>query len=49
MTVSEEEAQANYGKAAAGKRRGLELSGITGRKGWVGGFLSEGVKATDQP
>ncbi len=41
MTVLEEEAPANYVTAAAVIRRGLELSGINGRKGWVGGFLSK--------
>ena len=41
MTVPEEEAPANYVPAAAVIRRGLALSGITGRKGCVGGFLSQ--------
>ena len=41
MTVLEEEAPANYVPAAAVIRRGLALSGITGRKGCVGGFLSQ--------
>ena len=41
MTVLEEEAPANYVPAAAVIRRGLALSGITGRKGSVGGFLSQ--------
>ena len=45
MTVLEEEAPANYVPAAAVIRRGLALSGITGRKGYVGGFLSAGYKA----
>ncbi len=49
MTVLEEEAPANYVPAAAVIRRGLALSGITGRKGWVGGFLSQRLKATAQP
>ena len=40
-TVPEEEAPANYVPAAAVIRRGLALSGITGRKGCVGGFLSQ--------
>ena len=40
-TVDEEEAPANYVPAAAVIRRGLALSGITGRKGCVGGFLSQ--------
>ena len=41
MTVLAEEAPANYVPAAAVIRRGLALSGITGRKGCVGGFLSQ--------
>ncbi len=41
MTVREDEAPANYVPAAAVIRRGLGLSGITGRKGSVGGFLSQ--------
>ena len=41
MTVLEEEAPANYVPAAAVIRRGLAFSGITGRKGCVGGFLSQ--------
>ena len=41
LTVLEEEAPANYVPAAAVIRRGLALSGITGRKGCVGGFLSQ--------
>ncbi len=41
MTVLEEEAPANYVPAAAVIRRGLALSGITVRKGGVGGFLSQ--------
>ena len=40
MTVLEEEAPANYVPAAAVIRRGLALSGFTGRKGRVGGLLS---------
>ena len=40
MTVLEEEAPANYVPAAAVIRRGLALSGITGRKGRVDGFIS---------
>ena len=39
-TVPEEEAPANYVPAAAVIRRGRALSGITGRKGRVGGILS---------
>ena len=41
MTVPEEEAPANYVPAAAVIRRGRALSGITGRKGCVGGLLSQ--------
>ena len=40
VTVPEEEAPANYVPAAAVIRRGRALSGMTGRKGRVGGFLS---------
>ena len=39
-TVPEEEAPANYVPAAAVIRRGQALSGMTGRKGCVGGLLS---------
>jgi hypothetical protein len=42
VTVPEEEAPANYVPAAAVKRRGRALSGITGRKGRVGGYPSQG-------
>ena len=41
VTVAKEEAPANYVPAAAVIRRGQALSGITGRKGSVGGNLSE--------
>ena len=41
MTVLEEEAPANYVPAAAVIRRGLALSGFTGRTGCVGGLLSQ--------
>ena len=41
MTVPEEEAPANYVPAAAVIRRGQALSGITGRKGRVGGQISQ--------
>jgi hypothetical protein len=41
MTVPSEEAPANYVPAAAVRRRGLALSGITGRKGRVGGQASQ--------
>ena len=40
VTVAWEEAKANYVPAAAVIRRGQALSGMTGRKGRVGGFLS---------
>ena len=40
MTVSVEEAPANFVPAAAVIRRGLALFGITGRKGRVGGCAS---------
>ena len=40
MTVLEEEAPANSVPAAAVRRRGLVLFGMTGRKGHVGGELS---------
>ena len=49
MTVLEEEAPANYVPAAAVIRRGLALSGFTGRKECVGGYLSAGSKAMAQP
>ena len=45
MTVPLEEAPANYVPAAAVIRRGQALSGIIGRKEYVGGFLSTGFKA----
>jgi len=41
MTVTKEEAPANYVPAAAVIRRGRALSGITGRKGYAGGQLSQ--------
>ena len=40
-TVPYEEAPANYVPAAAVRRRGRALSGITGRKEHVGGYLSQ--------
>ncbi len=40
VTVPEEEAPANYVPAAAVIRRGQALSGMTGRKGRVGGLIS---------
>ena len=40
-TVDKEEAPANYVPAAAVIRRGQALSGITGRKGRVGGNISQ--------
>ena len=45
MTVPLEEAPANYVPAAAVIRRGQALSGIIGRKEYVGGSLSAGYKA----
>ena len=44
MTVPEEEAPANYVPAAAVIRRERALSGITGRKGCVGGLNKSDVK-----
>ena len=41
LTVPTEEAPANYVPAAAVTRRGQALSGITGRKGRVGGLSSQ--------
>ena len=41
MTVPDEEATANYVPAAAVIRRWQALSGFIGRKGCVGGCLSE--------
>ena len=49
MTVPLEEAPANYVPAAAVIRRGQALSGIIGRKEYVGGLLSAGFKAMAQP
>jgi hypothetical protein len=40
MTVPTEKAPANSVPAAAVRRRGLALFGITGRKGRVGGLVS---------
>ena len=40
MTVPNEEVPANYVPAAAVIRRGQALSGMTGRKGRVGGLIS---------
>ena len=42
MTVTGEEAPANFVPAAAVIRRGLALFGFTGRKARVGGFSSQG-------
>ena len=41
VMVAKKEAPANYVPAAAVIRRGLALSGFTGRKGCVGGLLSQ--------
>ena len=40
VTVPRQKAPANYVPAAAVRRRGRALSGITGRKGRVGGYVS---------
>ena len=40
MTVPQEKAPANYVPAAAVIRRGQALSGIIGRKEYVGGLIS---------
>ena len=45
MTVAKEQATANYVPAAAVIRRVQALSGIIGRKEYVGGYLSKGFKA----
>ena len=49
VTVPQEQVPANYVPAAAVIRRGQALSGIIGRKEYVGGFLSTGFKAKAQP
>ena len=49
MTVPKEEATANYVPAAAVIRRWQALSGFTGRKGSVGGFLSGMWNTRAQP
>ena len=49
MTVPVEEASANYVPAAAVRRRMQALSGIIGRKAYVGGSLSQGLKTEAQP
>ncbi len=48
LTVPTEEAPANYVPAAAVRRRGRALFGITGRKELVGGRLSLAIKPTAQ-
>ena len=48
MTVPKKEAPANYVPAAAVIRREQALSGITGRKGRVGGYLSQMLNVTAQ-
>ena len=45
VMVLEKKAPANYVPAAAVIRRGRALSGIIGRKEYVGGYLSRGFKA----
>ena len=47
-TVPQEQVPANYVPAAAVIRRGQALSGIIGRKEYVGGYLSAGYKAIAQ-
>jgi hypothetical protein len=49
MTVPAEEASANYVPAAAVIRRMRALSGFIGRKEYVGGLLSLGLKIGAQP
>ncbi len=49
MTVAEEEAPANYVPAAAVIRGMQALSGIIGRKEFVGGTLSLVLNAGAQP
>ena len=49
MTVPSEEAPANYVPAAAVIRRGRALSGIIGRKGRVGGLVSQMLNLRAQP
>jgi hypothetical protein len=48
MTVATEEAPANYVPAAAVRRRVQALSGIIGRKEFVGGLLSLMLKTRAQ-
>jgi hypothetical protein len=48
-TVPEEEAPANYVPAAAVRRRGRALSGVTGRKGRVGGLAGVGGQPGASP
>ena len=47
-TVPLKKAPANYVPAAAVRRRGRALSGITGRKELVGGFVSPGANVPAQ-
>jgi hypothetical protein len=49
MTVPAEEASANYVPAAAVRRRMQALSGIIGRKEFVGGCVSLVLKIRAQP
>ena len=49
MTVSKEEAPAKYVPAAAVIRMVRALSGIIGRKGYVGGLSSQMLKRGAQP
>ena len=49
LTVPTEEGPANYVPAAAVIRRGQALSGIIGRKGRVGGLISQMLNLQAQP
>ncbi len=49
MTVPPKKAPANYVPAAAVIRRGRALSGFTGHKARVGGFLSQLLNPLAQP
>jgi hypothetical protein len=48
MTVPLKEAPANYVPAAAVIRKGRALSGFTGHKGRVGGFISQMLNTSAQ-
>ena len=49
MTVPSKETPANSVPAAAVIRRVPALSGITGFKGYVGGYISQTLKAVAKP